>query len=143
MAETRKTVTVLFADVVGSTALGEALDLEAVRRLMERFSVEARSAIDHHGGTVEKFVGDAVMAGPRSIPSFGERGNWLSRPTVPGRWGMRGVLVHFGPSSTAFDVDSTRSVKSTVAKTRSGSFAPRACSLGGHGQHGVRVLRMG
>jgi class 3 adenylate cyclase/tetratricopeptide (TPR) repeat protein len=62
MAETRKTVTVLFADVVGSTALGEALDPETVRRVMERFSAEARSAIESHGGTVEKFIGDAVMA---------------------------------------------------------------------------------
>jgi class 3 adenylate cyclase/tetratricopeptide (TPR) repeat protein len=62
MAETRKTVTVLFADVAGSTALGEALDPETVRRVMERFSAEARSAIESHGGTVEKFIGDAVMA---------------------------------------------------------------------------------
>jgi class 3 adenylate cyclase/tetratricopeptide (TPR) repeat protein len=62
MVEARKTVTVLFADVAGSTALGEALDPEAVRRVMERFFAEARSAIEHHGGTVEKFAGDAVMA---------------------------------------------------------------------------------
>jgi class 3 adenylate cyclase/tetratricopeptide (TPR) repeat protein len=62
MAETRKTVTVLFADVAGSTALGEDLDPETVRRVMERFSAEARSAIESHGGTVEKFIGDAVMA---------------------------------------------------------------------------------
>jgi class 3 adenylate cyclase len=62
MARTRKTVTVLFADVAGSTALGEALDPEVVRGVMERFIDEARSAIEHHGGTVEKFAGDAVMA---------------------------------------------------------------------------------
>jgi class 3 adenylate cyclase len=62
MAETRKTVTVLFADVVGSTALGEALDPETVRRVMERSFAEIRSAIESHGGTVEKFIGDAVMA---------------------------------------------------------------------------------
>jgi hypothetical protein len=62
MAEARKIVTVLFADVAGSTALGEALDPEAVRRVMGRFFDEARSAIERHGGTVEKFVGDEVMA---------------------------------------------------------------------------------
>ncbi|HSF61842.1 MAG TPA: adenylate/guanylate cyclase domain-containing protein [Gaiellaceae bacterium] len=62
MVEARKTVTVLFADVAGSTSLGESLDPEVVRRVMERFFDEARSAIERHGGTVEKFAGDAVMA---------------------------------------------------------------------------------
>ena len=62
MAETRKTVTVLFADVSGSTALGERLDAEAVRRVLERYFAEMRSVLESHGGTVEKFIGDAVMA---------------------------------------------------------------------------------
>jgi class 3 adenylate cyclase/tetratricopeptide (TPR) repeat protein len=60
--EVRKTVTILFADVVSSTALGERLDPEALRRVMARYFDEARAAIERHGGTVEKFVGDAVMA---------------------------------------------------------------------------------
>jgi class 3 adenylate cyclase/tetratricopeptide (TPR) repeat protein len=60
--EVRKTVTVLFADVVSSTALGEQLDPEALRRVMGRYFDEARAAIERHGGTVEKFIGDAVMA---------------------------------------------------------------------------------
>jgi class 3 adenylate cyclase/tetratricopeptide (TPR) repeat protein len=55
-------VTVLFTDVAGSTALGERLDPESVRRLMGRFFAEARMIIERHGGTVEKFIGDAVMA---------------------------------------------------------------------------------
>jgi class 3 adenylate cyclase len=59
---TRRTVTVLFADVVGSTGLGERLDPEAVRSLMARHFASARGAIERHGGTVEKFIGDAVMA---------------------------------------------------------------------------------
>ncbi len=59
---TRKTVTVLFADVVGSTALGEARDPEAVRTLMGRYFERMRTVIERHGGTVEKYVGDAVMA---------------------------------------------------------------------------------
>ena len=62
MAEARKVVTVVFSDVAGSTSLGERLDPEVVRRVMERFFDEARSALEHHGGTVEKFIGDAVMA---------------------------------------------------------------------------------
>ena len=59
--EQRKTVTVLFCDVTGSTALGERLDSEAVRELMFRYFHQMRSAIEGHGGTVEKFIGDAVM----------------------------------------------------------------------------------
>jgi class 3 adenylate cyclase/tetratricopeptide (TPR) repeat protein len=60
--EVRKTVTVLFADVVGSTALGESRDPEAVRALMANWFEDARTILGRHGGTVEKFIGDAVMA---------------------------------------------------------------------------------
>jgi len=60
--EVRKTVTVVFCDVAGSTAMGEALDPESVRRVMERYFEAMRTAIEHHGGTVEKYIGDAVMA---------------------------------------------------------------------------------
>ena len=60
--EVRKTVTVVFADVVGSTALGERVDPEAVRATMRRYFQELRPILERHGGTVEKFVGDAVMA---------------------------------------------------------------------------------
>jgi class 3 adenylate cyclase/tetratricopeptide (TPR) repeat protein len=61
-AETRKTVTILFADVTGSTALGERLDPEALRALMSRYFATMKRVIESHGGTVEKFIGDAVMA---------------------------------------------------------------------------------
>ena len=60
--EQRKVVTVLFCDVAGSTALGERLDPEALRSVMARYFDVARAAIERHGGTVEKFIGDAVMA---------------------------------------------------------------------------------
>jgi len=60
--EVRKTVTVLFADVSGSTALGERLDPESLRRVMSRYFDAMRSVIERHGGTVEKFIGDAIMA---------------------------------------------------------------------------------
>jgi class 3 adenylate cyclase/tetratricopeptide (TPR) repeat protein len=60
--ESRKTVTVLFSDVTGSTALGEQLDPESLRRVMGRYFAEMRAVLEAHGGTVEKFIGDAVMA---------------------------------------------------------------------------------
>jgi len=62
VAETRKTVTIVFADVTGSTALGEQTDPEVMRRIMERYFDEMRTVLEKHGGTVEKFIGDAVMA---------------------------------------------------------------------------------
>ncbi|HSC48904.1 MAG TPA: AAA family ATPase, partial [Gaiellaceae bacterium] len=60
--EYRKVVTVLFCDVVGSTALGESVDPEALRALLGRYFDEMRAIVERHGGTVEKFIGDAVMA---------------------------------------------------------------------------------
>jgi len=61
-AEVRKTVTVVFCDLVGSTALGERTDPEVLRELMGRYHAELRTILERHGGTVEKFVGDAAMA---------------------------------------------------------------------------------
>ena len=58
----RKTVTVLFSDVVDSTRMGERLDPEPLRRVISRYFAEMRSVLERHGGTVEKFIGDAVMA---------------------------------------------------------------------------------
>ncbi len=62
MSEERRLVTILFADVVGSTALGESLDPEDVRALLGRLFAIARDAVEQHGGRVEKFIGDAIMA---------------------------------------------------------------------------------
>jgi class 3 adenylate cyclase/tetratricopeptide (TPR) repeat protein len=62
LRQRRKTVTVVFCDVTGSTALGERLDPESFRQVMRRYFDVARRVIEHHGGTVEKFIGDAVMA---------------------------------------------------------------------------------
>ncbi len=59
---TRKTVTILFTDVIGSTALGERLDPESLREVMGRYFASMREVIERHGGTVEKYIGDAVMA---------------------------------------------------------------------------------
>lgn len=55
-------MTILFCDVTGSTALGERLDSESLRRVMERYFTLAREVLERHGGKVEKFIGDAVMA---------------------------------------------------------------------------------
>jgi class 3 adenylate cyclase/tetratricopeptide (TPR) repeat protein len=60
--ETRKTVTVLFIDAVSSTALGEEMDPESMRAVMTRYFEVMQEAIESHGGAVEKFIGDAVMA---------------------------------------------------------------------------------
>ena len=60
--EQRKVVTVLFCDLVGSTALGESTDPEALRARMRRYFEDLRVILERHGGSVEKFVGDAVMA---------------------------------------------------------------------------------
>ena len=60
--QARKVVTALFCDVTGSTALGEELDPEVLRGVMNRYFAEIRATIERHGGTVEKFIGDAVMA---------------------------------------------------------------------------------
>jgi class 3 adenylate cyclase len=60
--EKRKTVTVLFCDLTGSTALGETLDPERLRTLLASYFDRMKAIVERHGGTVEKFIGDAVMA---------------------------------------------------------------------------------
>ena len=61
-AAARKTVSVLFCDLADSTVLGERLDPEPLRELLGAWYEEMRIAVERHGGTVEKFIGDAVMA---------------------------------------------------------------------------------
>src|SRR5438046_9959358 len=60
--EQRKVVTVLLCDVVGSTSLGESTDPETLRPLLARYFERMGSIVERHGGSVEKFIGDAVMA---------------------------------------------------------------------------------
>jgi class 3 adenylate cyclase len=60
--EQRKTVTVVFCDVTGSTELGESTDPEALRALLARYFERMKGIVESHGGSVEKFIGDAVMA---------------------------------------------------------------------------------
>ena len=75
-AEERKVATVLFADLVGSTALADAQDPERTRALLDRFYDTVALEIERAGGTVEKFVGDAVMAAfgaPVALEDHAER----------------------------------------------------------------------
>ena len=60
--ETRRVVTVLFCDVVGSTAIAETLDAESFQQMMGRYFAEMTGVIKRHGGATEKFIGDAIMA---------------------------------------------------------------------------------
>ena len=60
--EARKTVSLVFCDLTGSTALGEKMDPESLRRVITRYFNEMKQVLVRHGGTVEKFIGDAVMA---------------------------------------------------------------------------------
>ena len=60
--EARKVVTVVFADVTGSTGLGERLDPESLRAILGRWFDAMRDVLERHGGTVEKFIGDAIVA---------------------------------------------------------------------------------
>src|SRR6266849_6490909 len=61
-AVARKTVTIVFADIAGSTTLGEKLDAEAMRDILDRYFAEMRKVLERHGGTLEKFIGDAIVA---------------------------------------------------------------------------------
>jgi class 3 adenylate cyclase/tetratricopeptide (TPR) repeat protein len=62
LREVRKTVTILFCDIVDSTARGESTDPEVMRTRLARFFEQMKTIVERHGGTVEKFIGDAVMA---------------------------------------------------------------------------------
>src|ERR1043165_2129993 len=60
--EVRKTVTIVFSDLKGSTVLGEQLDPEALHEVKERYFQAMAAEITRHGGKIEKYIGDAIMA---------------------------------------------------------------------------------
>src|SRR5258708_35662410 len=60
--EVRKTVTVVFCDLKGSTSLGEKLDSESLREVLSVYFAAMRRVLERNGGTVEKYIGDAIMA---------------------------------------------------------------------------------
>src|SRR3954471_8806611 len=90
-AEVRKTVTIIFSDLKGSTALGETLDSEALREVMSRYFDAMRAEIERHGGLVEKYIGDAVMA-VFELPTLHEDD---ALRAVRAAHGMRGALARF------------------------------------------------
>ncbi|MFN2589599.1 MAG: adenylate/guanylate cyclase domain-containing protein [Actinomycetota bacterium] len=93
--ETRKVVTVLFADVTGSTAIGHDLDPESFRHLMTRYFHEMRTVLQRHGGAVEKFIGDAVM-GVFGVPRLHEDDALRAvRAAVDMREALRGLNEEF------------------------------------------------
>lgn len=69
--EVRKTITVVFCDLAGSTALGERLDPESLQRVLGRYYQRMREVLERHEGTVAKFIGDAVV-GVFGIPHLHE-----------------------------------------------------------------------
>ena len=88
-ADVRKVVTVVFCDLTGSTALGHTTDPETLRKTMRSYYEEMRTILERHGGTVEKFIGDAVMA-VFGVPVAHEddalraiRAAWEMRTAVP------------------------------------------------------------
>ncbi|HEU5362008.1 MAG TPA: adenylate/guanylate cyclase domain-containing protein [Gaiellaceae bacterium] len=95
----RKTVTVIFCDVVGSTALGESTDPEALQALLARYFEQMKAIVEAHEGSVEKFIGDAVMAvfgvpvvheddALRAVRAAAEMRDAFSRLGVQGRIGV-------------------------------------------------------
>ena len=89
----RKVVTVLFSDVRGFTELGERLDPESLHELIGRWFYETHHVIARHGGTVEKFMGDAVMAvfgvpvvhEDDALERRGRRSRWVGRSWISTR----------------------------------------------------------
>jgi class 3 adenylate cyclase/tetratricopeptide (TPR) repeat protein len=99
---TRKTVTIVFCDVAGSTAMGERLDPESVREVMTGFYGAMRGALEGHGGTVEKFIGDAVM-GVFGVPILHEDD---ALRAVEAADAMRGAVVELNRTLVErFDVE--------------------------------------
>ena len=91
-----KTVTVLFCDLTGSTAFGETLDPERLRALLARYFERMKAIVERHGGSVAKFIGDAVMAmfgvpllhednAPRAVGSAVEMRGRAARARAAGR----------------------------------------------------------
>ncbi|MBA2531326.1 MAG: AAA family ATPase [Nocardioidaceae bacterium] len=96
--EVRKVVTIVFCDLTGSTALGDRTDPEALRSILRGYYDQMRTILEQHGGTVEKFVGDAVMA-VFGVPVAHEddamravRAVWQMRSAI----GMLGLTARIG-----------------------------------------------
>src|SRR4030081_1193556 len=110
--EERRIVTVLFADMAGSTALGEELDPEEMRRLLARYYAIARESVEQHGGTVEKFIGDAVMAVFGLPTAHGDDPDRAVAAALAMRDGIRGDAQLSGRFAVRFGVSTGEVVAS-------------------------------
>jgi class 3 adenylate cyclase/tetratricopeptide (TPR) repeat protein len=100
--DVRKTVTIVFCDLVGSTRLGERVDPESLQEVLDRYFDEMTDVLERHGGAVEKYIGDAIMT-VFGIPRTHEddairatRAAWEMRAALQGlneelqrKWGVR------------------------------------------------------
>jgi class 3 adenylate cyclase len=108
--EERKVVTILFTDLVGSTAMAEQLDPEDVRAVLTPYYARLREQIEQRGGTVEKFIGDAVMAvfgapvSHEDDPIRAVLSAIAIRDAVAGEMEIR-TAVHTGEALVALDAD--------------------------------------
>ena len=116
-AEERKLVTVLFADVIGSTELGERLDPERLRSVLEAYFSAMSAAITAWGGTVEKFIGDAVMAvfGAPVVREDDASRALQSALEMLARLKRRGEAPKIPPRLAAFDLKTGKEVWFTEA----------------------------
>jgi class 3 adenylate cyclase/tetratricopeptide (TPR) repeat protein len=123
LGEERKIVTVLFADLVDSTALGDGRDPEELRAAVRPHLARMRAALEDHGGTFEKFVGDAVMAvfgapvAHEDDPERAVRAALAIRDAIPGvRIGVNTgeAVVQLGASSGAGEGIATGDVVTTT-----------------------------
>src|SRR5256885_2953996 len=139
----RKVVTVVVCDVVGSTALGESVDPEALQGLLARYFERMKGIVESHGGSVEKFIGDAVMA-VFGVPVVHEddalracRAAVEMRDALPelGVEGRIGVNTGEGLTGT----------EERLATGDAGNVAARVeqAAAGGGGGGGARALRAG
>src|SRR5512132_864456 len=110
-AESRPTVTLVTSDLKGSTALGERLDPEALREVLNRYFDVMRLVFESHGGTIEKIIGDAIVAvfglpnrrdddAIRAVRAAGESMRVLSvlNDQLERQWGVR-LITRTGVSS--------------------------------------------
>ena len=146
----RKTVTVLFSDVVGSTSLGEQLDPEALSQVMTEYFDAMRPIVERHGGTLAKFVGDAVLAvfgiptlheddALRAVRAAVEMRTELGRLNARARTTLRrhhldpGRCQHRGRSRESASFPTTISSRVTRRTSRRGSSSSRkaakSCSV--------------
>jgi DNA-binding SARP family transcriptional activator len=106
----RKLVTVLFCDLVGFTARSEELDPEEVQALLEPYFVRVRAELERFGGTVEKFIGDAVMGvfgapvAHEDDPERAVRAALAIRDALAGELDLR-IAVHTGEALVTLDAD--------------------------------------